>query len=88
MYNGQMELSLENGKPCPSLTRRQRRMSRAQWWFQQMREMVDRVIEPVAPPRPEQMVFAGAHRQVEVGPEQPATEGLAFRPAAERQICE
>ena len=88
MYNGQMELSLENGKSCPSVTRRQRRMSRAEWWFQQMRQVVDRVIEPVTPPRPEQMVFAGAHRQVLVGPEPAAAEGLAPRPVAERQICE
>jgi hypothetical protein len=88
MYNGQMELSLENGNSCPSLNRRQRRISRAQWWFQQMRQVVDRVMEPTAEPRPEQMVFAGAHRQVLVGPEPPKAEGLTTRRSAERQICE
>jgi hypothetical protein len=88
MYNGQMELSLENGKLCPSLTRRQRRMSRAQWWFQRMRQVVDRVIDPPAAPRPEQMVFAGAHRKVSIGPEPPQAEGFAARPMTERQICE
>ena len=80
MYNGQMELSLSNGRPCPSLNRRQRRLSRAQWWFQRMRQVVDRVIEPAAPPRPEQLVFAGAHRQALAAP----TRGKA----EERQICE
>ena len=63
MYNGQMELGLGNGRTCRSLVRRKRHASSAQWWFDRMRQVVDHVIEPAAAPRPEQLVFGGAHRQ-------------------------
>jgi hypothetical protein len=64
MYNGQMELSFEIGNPCTSGKRRQRRISRAQWWFERMREVVERAVDrsPRCQARPEQMVFSGAHR--------------------------
>jgi len=88
MFNGQMELSLENGNSCPSLNRRQRRISRAKWWFQQMRQVVDRVMEPTAEPPPEQMVFAGAHRQPLAESAPTMAGGFATRRVEERQICE
>lgn len=57
--NEQMELVLEKTKSCPSSRRPQRRMSRANWWFQQMREVVDKAIDwqPAPPARPEQIYF-------------------------------
>src|SRR5579862_1199863 len=38
----QMELGLAKARRCQSSPRPQRRLSRASWWFQQMREVVDR----------------------------------------------
>jgi hypothetical protein len=60
MTNEQMELGFGNPRPCPSLNRRQRRLSRAQWWFQRMRRAVDRAFDwqPVPPARPEQIWFS------------------------------
>ena len=57
--NEQMELGLGKTRPCPSAKRPQRRMSRANWWFQQMREIVDKAVDwqPARPPRPEQIYF-------------------------------
>ena len=54
-----MELGLGKTRPCPSAKRPQRRMSRANWWFQQMREIVDRAVDwqPAPPPLPEQIYF-------------------------------
>jgi hypothetical protein len=55
----QMELGIEKVRNCPSTQRPQRRMSRANWWFQQMREVVDRAVDwQSAPPaRPQQIYF-------------------------------
>ena len=66
MYNGQMELSLEKEKSCLSL-RRQRRLTRAQYWFRQMRQVVDCAIDwdPAPEPRPEQLRLPGTHREVQ-----------------------
>ena len=55
MTNEQMELSLANGRVCSSLNRRQRRLNRAAWWFDRMRQVVDRAIDPTPAPRPEQV---------------------------------
>ena len=38
MINGQLELSLANARESRPEGRRQRRMSRAMWWFERMRE--------------------------------------------------
>jgi hypothetical protein len=82
MMNSQLELVFGQTQECRSVARRQRarrRTQRAQWWFNRMREAVDRALDrvPAAAPRPEQLVFEGAHR-------------LALAPAGtdERQICE
>ena len=57
--NEQMQL-FGNTKPCPSCQRRQRRRSRAQWWFQRMRRAVDRALDwkPAPEPRPVQIWFS------------------------------
>ena len=57
--NKQMELSLGKSATCLSAKLPQRRMSRANWWFQQMREVVDKAIDwrPAPPVRPEQVYF-------------------------------
>jgi len=59
MTNEQMELGLGNARPCPSAGSRQRRQSRANWWFERMREAVDKALDwrPAPPPRPEQIWF-------------------------------
>jgi hypothetical protein len=42
---------------------RHRRQSRAQWWFSQMRRVVDQALDwrPAPPPRPEQTYLTLAH---------------------------
>jgi hypothetical protein len=59
MTNAQMELGLGKVRTCPSTNRRQRRLSRANWWFQQMREVVDKAVnrQPAQPTRPEHVHF-------------------------------
>ena len=86
MFDGQLEMSFANGRGCQSITRRQRRLSRAQWWFQRMRQVVDRAIDwPSAPPpRPEQIWFPGVHRQIATTPE---GESVSAK-MGEHQICE
>ncbi len=42
MYKRQLELSLGRLPKCNSAARRQRRLQRARWWFDRMREAVDR----------------------------------------------
>ncbi len=56
----QMEFSLGNARVCPSANRRQRRQSRANWWFERMRRVVDRAFDgqPAPPARPEQIWFS------------------------------
>ncbi len=81
MFDGQMELSLGNAQPV-NPRRRVGRRSRAQWWFQQMRRVVDHALDwqPTPTPRPEQMVLAGTHRQAP-GPSVPRSR------SQERQVC-
>jgi hypothetical protein len=85
MYDGQLEMSFNNGRGCQTTSRRQRRLSRAQWWFQRMREVVDRATDwrPAPSPRPEQIWFAGAHREAEAAPRRVD----APRPE-QQQVCE
>ena len=54
--NEQMELVLSKTNVCKSANRSQRRLSRANWWFQQMREVVDKAVD-WQPARPEQIYF-------------------------------
>ena len=57
--NEQMELVLGKNKACKSPRRPQRRLSRANWWFDRMREVVDKATDwkPAPPARPEQIYF-------------------------------
>ena len=54
--NSQLELSIQNPAPCRSLTRSQRRRQTAAFWFNRMRQVVERAAgwNPAPPPRPEQ----------------------------------
>ena len=57
----QLELSFDASAAFrPHITRRQRRRNRAQWWFAQMRAVVDRAFDwkPAPPARPEQAQLA------------------------------
>ena len=76
MYDGQLEMSFGGARGCASP--RQRRLSRAQWWFQRMRQVVDgaRDWQAAPPARPEQTWLPGTHRQPDLAP-QPAAERLA-----------
>ncbi len=83
----QLELRLDAardnaGQPSrQSNSSRQRRRTRAQWWFQRMRQIVDRACDWSAaqPPRPEQIWFPNTHRQPTANP---------FLVSEERQVCE
>ena len=85
MYDAQLEMSF--GSACHQPTRRQRRLNRAQWWFQRMRQMVDRAVDwqPVPLPRPEQIWLPGTSRQVALLPQ--ASEPPATSAAEEREVC-
>jgi hypothetical protein len=59
MTNQQMELGFGKTRICPSIRRLRRRQSRANWWFDRMRQVVDRAFDwQAAPtPPPEQIWF-------------------------------
>ena len=40
-----MELGLAGANRCPRVARRERRLHRANWWFDQMRQVVDRAFD-------------------------------------------
>jgi len=60
MTNQQMELGFGTARVYPTLNRRKRRLMRANWWFEQMRQVVDRAFDwrPAPPARPEQIYMA------------------------------
>lgn len=68
MTNQQMELGFGGQKLLTRSGRRERRMTRAKWWFTNMRQIVDRAMEwqAAAEPRPEQTWLPEANRQVRV----------------------
>jgi len=57
MTKQQMELSFNNATAFRPSIRRHRKSRRSHWWFQQMREIVDRAFDhrPAPLPRPEQI---------------------------------
>lgn len=83
MFDGQMEMCF--GKA----SYRQRKQSRAQWWFQRMRQIVERARDwqPAPAPRPVQIWFPAAQERLNGNGEmrKPAAN---VKPAEERQICE
>jgi hypothetical protein len=83
MFEGQMEMSF--GSAAGSRTHRQRRQSRARWWFERMRQIVDRATDwqTGPPPRPEQIWFPVADTRFF-----PATSANQVKQSEERQICE
>jgi hypothetical protein len=83
MFDGQMEMSFG------TTTRRQRKQSRAQWWFQRMRQIVDRATgwQPIPPARPVQIWFPTAQERCNGQVAIQKLEGQG-RAAEERQICE
>jgi hypothetical protein len=79
MDKQQLELSLANGRNYRTTTRRQKRQSRAGWWFERMRQVVDRAFDwETVQPRPQQICFPHAHREILLSPAQPK----------ELQVCE
>ena len=87
MHNGQMELSLQNGNS--RRLQRGRRPSRAQWWFQKMRQAVDRACGyPLPCPPPEQMVFPGTHREPMAPAANTGSLARSRRLREERQVVE
>jgi hypothetical protein len=67
MTNAQLELSFGalRGCPTPTATRRPS-MRNPQWWFQRMRQIVDRALDwqPAPAPRPEQIDLPGRDFQL------------------------
>jgi hypothetical protein len=67
MTNAQLELSFDalRGRSTPITTRRPSRHN-PQWWFQRMRQIVDRALDwqPAPAPRPEQIDFPGRDFQL------------------------
>jgi hypothetical protein len=86
MFDGQMELSFGNVGGCGP--RHQRRLGRAQWWFQRMRQVVDRAMDwqPLPPPRPQQTWLPGTYRQPGGISEPQRREARAG--GTESQVCE
>jgi hypothetical protein len=71
MNTTQLELSLGKQRIQPSLRVNHRRSAfSSRWWFERMRQVVDRAFDwqPAPPPRPEQIWFRGTHRQVRLSP--------------------
>jgi hypothetical protein len=87
MFDGQMEMSFGQIGRLGSF--RKRKQSRAQWWFQRMRQIVDRATDwqSAPPPRPVQIWFEATENRinVKIGPQAPADRS---NQTDERQICE
>lgn len=70
MNNEQLELGIHPDLRYRSTktARRGGRIAQANWWFTQMRNIVNRAMdwEAAGQPRPEQIWIPGAHREVEV----------------------
>jgi len=83
MFDTQMEMSFE--ATVGRLSPRQRRLTRAQWWFERMRRLVDRAVDwqPAPEPRPEQMWLPTTRRTPEINP-----FPILVKSNPERQICE
>lgn len=82
MFDGQMEMSFGTA------TRQARKPTRAQWWFQRMRQIVDRATDwqPAPPPRPVQIWFPSAEERLNGNV--PIRKAQSTRNAAEeRQMC-
>jgi len=65
----QLELSLAGAQSCPRATSSQRRVNRANWWFDQMRQVVDRAFEWEPTPRfqARQILLGAAEERIKTG---------------------
>jgi len=81
LTDSQLELALAAGSAAQLGGLRPRHQSRASWWFQRMRQIVDHACDwqPVLVPRPEQIWFPIAHRTISL---------RAQSDADQRQLCE
>ena len=89
MIDGQLELSLANAGGCRPLSPRQRRLSRAQWWFARMRQTVESALDwqPAPPPCPEQTWLPNAGRQAVAASASNAANATQKPNHEEQQIC-
>ncbi len=82
MINRQLELGFGKVGPGLSLSKftlgRRGRHGQANWWFERMRRIVDRAMEPVPAAPHEQICLSGIYRQA----------GEEVQPSEERQVCE
>ncbi len=64
--NEQLELGFNGTQSRIFGHRREQRVARGQWWFAKMREAVANAMDWPAQtnPRPEQILFAGANREL------------------------
>jgi hypothetical protein len=87
MFDGQMEMGF--GQANRSGSRRQRKQSRAQWWFQRMRQIVDRATDwqPAPRPRPVQIWFPETESRFGSTVAVQLTAALV-KQTDEREICE
>jgi hypothetical protein len=56
----QLELGLATANRCPRVVQRERRANRANWWFDQMRQVVDRAFDPIPQALPSRGLFSEA----------------------------
>ncbi|HYG35233.1 MAG TPA: hypothetical protein VEC99_10640 [Clostridia bacterium] len=82
-------MSFGSGRKPQTVNSRQRRLHRAQWWFQRMRQVVDSAVdwEPAPQPPPEQIWFPTVYRQAEIQTGAAEAKKPVSNPE-ERQICE
>jgi hypothetical protein len=79
--DSQLELGFAGAPACPTTASSRDRQSRARWWFQRMRELVDcaREWQPVPAPRPEQIWLPNTYRSISLAPQSGGEQ---------RQLCE
>lgn len=70
MSNAQLELTLTPPVTVSLKPPARARQTRATWWFNQMRRIVDGALDwtPSQQARPEQIVFNEAYRHIELSP--------------------
>jgi hypothetical protein len=62
----QLELGFNGTQSRILGRRREQRVARAKWWFAKMRAAVENAWQEQSQSRPEQVLFAGVNRRVEV----------------------
>jgi hypothetical protein len=84
MIDEQMELGFGTAIACRVGTRNHQRLSRANWWFERMRRVVEEAMDwkPNPTPRPEQIWLPDSKLQGRLPAGAPTTR------ADEKQMCE